>query len=96
MSTEEKVYRDLQKYVDRTPISYPPTKSGAEIRILKHLFTPDEAEIALHLSMIPEPVDRIYKRVKKSGTSIEELRKRLDQMVYKGSIYGSKAGGKKV
>jgi electron transport complex protein RnfB len=96
MTTEEKVYRDLQKYLDRMPISYPATESGAEIRILKHLFTPKEAEIALQLSMIAEPVERIHKRLKKSGMSIEELEKNLDQMVYKGSIYGSKEGGKKV
>jgi electron transport complex protein RnfB len=96
MSSEEKVYRDLQKYLDRMPISYPATESGVEIRILKHLFTPEEAEIALQLSMISEPVERIHKRLEKSGKSIQELEKNLDQMVYKGSIYGSKEGGKKV
>ena len=68
---EAKVYRKLQKYLDRMPISYPATESGVEIRILKHLFTPEEAEIALQLSMIPETVERIYKRIKKSGVSVD-------------------------
>ena len=92
MKTEDKVYRDLQKYLDRMPISYPATESGVEIRILKHLFTPEEAEIALQLSMISEPVERIHKRLKKSGLSVDQLREKLDQMVYKGSIYGVKRG----
>ena len=47
MDREVTVYRKLQKYLDRMPISYPETESGVEIRILKHLFTPEEAEIAL-------------------------------------------------
>jgi electron transport complex protein RnfB len=96
MKTEDKVYRDLQKYLDRMPISYPATESGVEIRILKHLFTPEEAEIALQLSMIPEPVERIQKRLKKSGLSVDQLQEKLDQMVYKGSIYGVKKGDKTV
>jgi electron transport complex protein RnfB len=96
MEKEVKVYSKLQKYLDRMPISYPATESGVEIRILKHLFTPEEAEIALQLSMIPEPIERIHKRLKKSGVSIEQLQKNLDQMVYKGSIYGGKEGDKKV
>lgn len=93
---QETVYRDLQKYLDRMPVSYPATESGVEIRILKHLFTPEEARVALQLSMIPESVERIYKRFKKSGMSIEQLENTLDKMVYKGSIFGVKEKGKKV
>lgn len=96
MSTEEKIYRDLQQYLDRMPVGLPATESGVEIRILKHLFTPEEAEISLQLSMMPESVERIHKRLNKSGMSIEELEKKLDQMVYKGSIYGGKENSKKV
>ncbi len=43
------VYRKLQRYLDSLPIDYPETESGVEIRILKSLFTPQEAEIALKL-----------------------------------------------
>ena len=59
MATEERIYRDLQRYLDRLPVSYPETESGVELRILKHLFTPEEAKIAMHLSMLPEPLERI-------------------------------------
>ena len=96
MNTETEIYRDLQKHLDKLPIGYPATESGVEIRILKHLFTPEEARIAVQLSMIPEPVSCIHKRVKKTGVSIEELEHILDHMVDKGSIMLSKKDGKKI
>ncbi len=95
MTTENQVYRDLQKHLDKLPIGYPPTKSGVEIRILKHLFTPEEAEIATQLPMIPEPLNDIYQRVKKSGISIQELEQVLDRMVHKGTILTRKKGNEK-
>jgi len=95
MTTESQVYRALQKHLDELPIGYPPTKSGVEIRILKHLFTPEEAKIATQLPMLPEPLNQIYKRVKKTGMSIEELEQVLDQMVYKGIILGNKKDDEK-
>ena len=96
MNTETEIYRDLQKHLDKLPIGYPATESGVEIRILKHLFTPEEAGIAVQLSMIPEPVSRIHKRLKKTRVSIEELEHILDHMVDKGSILLSKKDGEKL
>ncbi len=95
MMTDSQVYRALQKHLDELPIGYPPTKSGVEIRILKHLFTPEEAKIATQLPMIPEPLDQIYKRMRKTGMSIEELEQVLDHMVYKGIILGNKKDDEK-
>jgi NAD-dependent dihydropyrimidine dehydrogenase PreA subunit len=61
---------------------------------LKHLFTPEEAEVALHLSMVSEPIERIYARLKKTGMSIEKLRQLLDGMVQKGNTWSVKREGK--
>ena len=96
MNTEDPIYRDLQKHLDRMPIGYPSTESGAEIRILKHLFTPEEAKLATQLSMIPEPLERIHKRVKKGGISIQELERALDRMRDKGSIEMMEKDGQKL
>jgi len=63
--------------------------------MLKHLFTPEEARIATQLSMIPEPLNRIYRRVKKSGISIEEFEQLLDHMVDKGAIMITHKGDEK-
>jgi len=95
MDTESRIYRDLQEHLDRAPVGFPPTESGADIRFLKHLFTPEEAKIAMQLSNIKlEPLKTIYKRVRKSGISMspEELQQILDRMVYKGTILAYKEG----
>lgn len=85
------VYRELQQHLDkRMPLSYPPTESEVEIRLLKHLFTPEEAKLALSLSDLPEPLERIHHRVKNNEMSIEELEEKLDALVEKGAINGGK------
>lgn len=81
MLEENEIYRDLQRHLDRLPIGFPTTESGLEIRILRHLFSPREAQVALQLSMVPETIDKIYKRVKNIGTSRKELQEILDKMV---------------
>jgi electron transport complex protein RnfB len=86
MDTEDQIYRDLQKWLERLPFGYPPTESDSDIRLLKYWYTPEEAKLATQLSMRLEPIKRIYNRVKKSGMSIEELEKLLDQMRYKGTV----------
>ena len=86
MGTEDQVYRDLQRYLDRLPSGFPQVESGTDIRLLKKLFTPEEAKFAMQLSMKPEPLMRIYNRVKKTGMSNEELRQMLDTMMHKGTL----------
>jgi ferredoxin len=83
---ESDIYRKLQKHLDTLPIGYPATESGVEIRILKFLFTPKEAEIALNMRFIPEPIKKIHRRVKKLGVSLEELGGFLEKMFTKGGI----------
>ncbi len=60
---EEDIYRDLQRHLDRMPIAFPATASGVELRILRHLFSPEDARIALCLSALPEPLSVIRRRV---------------------------------
>ena len=74
MNTENAVYRRLQEHLDNSPLGYPRTESGVEIELLEKLFTPEEAEIATHLStMKPEPVKTLHRRLKKSGLSMSQL-----------------------
>ena len=46
------VYQNLAKYLDRLPGGFPATESGVEIRILKHLFSPEEVELTVCLNMV--------------------------------------------
>lgn len=88
----EELYRALQRHIDRGPIPYPATDSGVEIRILKRLFTPDEAKLALEVSAIPESIGTIQRRTRRT-MSREQLGEALDRMVGKGLI--RKMPGKK-
>ena len=79
------LYRQLQRHLDRMPVGFPATESGVEIRILRQIFTPEEAELALQASAIPEPAATIHRRVKPAMT-LAEVTNRLEQMAAKGLI----------
>ncbi len=81
----EELFRALQRHIDRMPVPYPATESGVEIRILKQLFTPEEARLALCLSAIPETLETIHRRTRRELTG-QQLREALDRMAEKGSI----------
>jgi Na+-translocating ferredoxin:NAD+ oxidoreductase subunit B len=96
MPDEGDVYRRLQEHIDALPIPYPRTESGVEISILKRLFTPEEAEVALGLNAVPEPVEKIHGRL--PGRAVGEVESILDRLVEKGAIFGGPAlahGGRK-
>ena len=86
MSTEDRIYRELQQHLDRQAVGYPATKSGAEIRILKRLFSPEEAQLALHLAYRPAPLDRICKLAEGSGIPRDRVESMLDNMARNGAI----------
>ena len=88
------VYRRLQQHIDRMPVGFPATESGVELRVLQHLFTPEEAELALHLSALPEPLEKIHRRARKNGVELKELRQALNRMAAKGAIHRKEVAGK--
>jgi len=58
------LYRELQKHLDKMPVGYPATESGIEIKVLKHLFTPEQVKISLKLNFMADPLRKIYRRLK--------------------------------
>jgi len=97
---ETNIYRSLQKHLNQMPIGFPAVKSGADQRLLKHLFTPMEAKIAVYLKFgwdrDLEDLETVYERAKDTGISLEELEKILDAMALKGSIMSKRINGKKL
>lgn len=84
------IYKKLALHLNKTPGGYPETESGVELRILKQLFTEEEAELASYLYMIPEQVKEIAERL---GKDEEKLGKLLKTMLEKGLvIYASRDG----
>jgi NAD-dependent dihydropyrimidine dehydrogenase PreA subunit len=78
------VYRKLARHLDSLPGGFPPTETGVEIRILRRLFTPDEAALALHLTLIPEEPRVIARR---ANLTTDEASRRLRAMARRGLIY---------
>lgn len=87
-------YTLLQQHLDRQPVGFPATASGAEIRILKHIFTPDQALIAACLSHRPEPLEDVHGRACHLVPSLQDLQVQLTSMVQKGGIELHQAHGR--
>ena len=80
---ENPIYQKLAGHLDNLPGGFPPTETGVELRILKKLFHPEEAELALYLTLISEEPRVIARR---ANISREEAALRLEAMARKGLI----------
>ena len=85
------IYQRLARHLDDLPSGFPATSTGVELRILRRLFTPEEAELALHLVLLEEEPRVIARR---AGLSVDECAPRLEEMAHKGLIYRTQAEGK--
>ncbi len=95
MEKNEKVYVDLQRHIDSQAIGFPATKKGAELRILKQIFSPSEAEIAACLTYKLEPLEAVFARAGNLVASPEKLAEILDAIENKGGIELEIRDGKK-
>ena len=82
--TKEEIYQKLAEHLDRLPGGYDPSDTGADIRLLQRLFTPDEAELATHLTLDREEARAI---AEKAGLPLAETEQRLKEMSEKGLIF---------
>jgi Na+-translocating ferredoxin:NAD+ oxidoreductase subunit B len=87
---ERDLYEKLAEHLDSLPAGFPKTESGVEKRILRRLFTPEDAELALYLTLIPEEPRVIAHR---TGMAVEKTRRRLEEMEKKGLILGIRREG---
>ena len=95
MNEDDKLYRDLQLHLDKQTIGFPATKSGSDIRLLKQLFKLEQAEMAIMLTYRYQSLEEIHERAKKSGKSIGETERILDETAKRGVIGYRKKDGKK-
>lgn len=77
-------YRKLARHLDSLPGGFPATESGVELRILRRLFSPEEADLAMHLTLIPEEARVVARRAK---LAVEEASRKLESMAGKGLIF---------
>jgi Pyruvate/2-oxoacid:ferredoxin oxidoreductase delta subunit len=78
------VYERLAQFLDRLPAGFPKTEDGREVDLLRRIFSPAEAELAQHLTLIAEPARVIARRAKRPP---DEVAEQLESMARKGLIY---------
>jgi len=88
----DEAYHTLAKVLDTLPNGFPSTDSGIEIKILKKVFTPDEAELFCDLRLTLETAEQIAER---TGRTLEGLEEKLTSMWERGEIWGQDLGGVK-
>jgi ferredoxin len=78
------IYQKLAEHLDQLPGGFVYTDSGVELRLLKLLFTPEEAELAIFLTLDREVARSIADR---AGVPQSETEQRLAEMAHKGLIF---------
>lgn len=84
-------YEQLREILDSHPATAPKTKSIDEI--LRTLFTPEEAGVAVNMSFKPKKAASIAKA---AAISEDEAKKRLESMVSKGIIFSKTKEGEQL
>jgi Na+-translocating ferredoxin:NAD+ oxidoreductase subunit B len=85
------IYEELQKVLDAHPTGAPESKYFDEI--LRMMFTPEEAAIAAKMCFSPRSPEQISAS---SGVAVDELRKKLEAMADKVSIFSADKDGKRI
>lgn len=83
------IYERLRGRLDDLATGYPATESGVEIRILKRLFTEEEAEFFLRLSPLLETPEDVAKRL---GQDPDKTASLMEQMAKKGLLFRQRKG----
>ena len=83
-------YERLAEALGKLPNCFPRTASNVEIRILKKIFSLDEALIASQLGRSAEPIDKLTKRI---GLSAENAEEKLKAMTKRGLLWCEEAEG---
>lgn len=83
------VYERLQEILDSHPSGAP--KAAVFDEILRILFTHEEASIAIHMSFIPKPAEKIAAA---TGSSVQDVTACLEAMASKAVIFSQEKDGK--
>jgi len=86
----DEVYHQLAKVLDTLPNGFPPTENGVEIKILKKIFLPEEADLFCELRLTFETAENISKR---TGRPLAGLDEKLQAMGKKGQLFALELGG---
>jgi len=83
-------YRLLAQRLDSLPNGFPATEDGVELRLLAHLYTPDEASLAAQLRLTLETPEQLSERL---GGDVKALRTTLKSMTRRGLVNAGRVEG---
>jgi ferredoxin len=83
------VYTKLREQLDQYSIGFPATASGVELKILRKLFTEEEARLYLELSMMLETPEQVAARTGRDAVATAAL---LETMAQKGLLFRQRKG----
>jgi electron transport complex protein RnfB len=86
----DEIYIKLRDLLDKNLIGFPKTESGVELKILKKLFTEEDAKTALQLNPSKETADQIAER---TGVDKAEFVEKLELMAKRGLVFTIRRGG---
>lgn len=86
----DEIYSRLADAMDRLPNGFPRTPSNVELKILRKIYSPEDASLAATLNGDFEPIAVIAKRV---GDSPESVSKQLFKMAKLGMVWIDKKEG---
>jgi len=89
MNMTDSVYKKLAGVLDTLPNGFPSTESGVEIKLLKKVFTPEQADLFCEMRLTFETVEEIAVR---TGRPLEGLKEMLLNMSKSGQLFTIKLG----
>ena len=81
---EEKIYQKLAEHLDQLPGGFSSSDSDVDLHLLQRLFSTEEAELAVHLTLDRENAQIIAER---ASLHVAKTEQRLNEMSNKGLIF---------
>ena len=86
----EAIYERLREQLDQYSVGFPATASGVEKKILRKLFTEEEASLYLDMSMMLETPESVAER---TDRDLKEVSNMLETMARKGLLFRRRRQG---
>lgn len=87
---EDEVYLKLARVLDTLPNGFPSTENGVEIKLLKKIYNPEQADLFCDLRLTFETAEQVAQR---TGRPLEGLEEKLKEMGKAGQLFTIDMGG---
>ena len=82
------IYERLRDRLEMMATGYPATANGVEIKILRRLFSEEDADLFLKMEARPETVQQVALRIE---ADVADMEVRLEDMATRGLIFRVKS-----